>query len=422
METTANGPTSESVLTTLHRIRDDLAPLASPVSSEERIQELVDPVLALLREIQRLTNGLLTRIVSASMAASATPIDTLLTAGGTIPRSQTRAEVERATVADSFPAVGAAIRSGAAHTANIDVLARLTGQMNPSDLASLGEHDAALAEAACRLGEESFRKRVSRLRDRIRNDGGTTAAQQVVDDSFAHMAPNTERSAYRLHGSFDPLRGAAIKAAIAREAKYLAEHPELCRGMDAAQLSAQALHDLILRGDQLDRSEVPRAAVRVHVLCDRDTLAAGLHDGTIAETFDGLPIGPGALERLCCEATLRRIDTAPDGEVTVSRASRAPSAAQRIALRALYAQCPISGVGWESMEVHHVIFYGESKRTVLSELVPISRRWHHLIHDAGWKLSMEADRTLRLSRPDGTLDRVIAPPVPINQADHDLAA
>ncbi len=71
--------------------------------------------------------------------------------------------------------------------------------------------------------------------------------------------------------------------------------------------------------------------------------------------------------------------------------------------------------------VEHV-FFRQSKRTVLSELVPISRRWHHLIHDDGWTLEMDPDRTLHLSQPDGTLFKTIAPPTPINQKDHDLAA
>lgn len=424
METTAvdesQGP--ESVLAALHRIRADLAPLASQLSSDEHALGLVEPALPLLRTIQRLTDGLLTRIVNASQDASSTPIDTLLTAGGTIPRTQARAETERARVAGSFPAVAAAIESGVAHTANIDVLARLTRSMSPADLVVLGDHHAALADAAGRLSEESFRKRVSRLRDKIRRDGGNTAAVQVENDSFARVAPNAARDAYRLQGGFDPVRGAAIKAAIAREVAHLTDDPESSRGMDGAQLSAQALHDLVLRGDSVDRTEVARASVRVHVLCDRDTLVSGPHDDTIAETLDGLPIGAGTLGRLCCEATMRRVETAPDGHVSVSRTSRSPSEAQRIALRALYPVCPISGVGWESIEIHHTIFFGTSRRTVPSELVPISRRWHHLIHDAGWTLAMDSDRTLHLSRPDGTLERVIAPPVPINQADHELAA
>ncbi len=417
MQTTA-------VSNSLIEVRSVLTPVAGALASIPTGDESdAGALLAATREIQRLLDGVITEIIRLSARCEAPlPAESLLGGSGTVPRSQIHAEIERARVAAAFPALAESHRTGRAHTGNIDVLARITRSMSNDELAAMRLHDQALADAAHRLGEESFRKRVSRLRDKIRTDAGDTAAQQAIEDSFARVTPNKERSSYQLHGNYDPIRGAAIKAAIAREAKFLADHPELCRDMNPAQIAAQAFHDLVLRGDSVDRASVPRPSVRIHVLADRDTLATGAHDNSIAETFDGLPIGPAVLGRLCCEATMRRIDTTPDGQVHVSRTARSPSETQRVALRALYPSCPISGVGWESVEIHHVIFFNESKRTVLSELVPISRRWHHLIHDGGWKLEMEADRTLRVSRPDGTLFQVIAPPVPINQADHTLAA
>jgi len=408
---------TDDALKALAEARSALAPVArslatAPSSDDEAA---TSAVLTAVREVQRLVEGVVTEILRLSARGDAPlPAESLLGGSGTVPRSQVHAEVARARVADDFPALAESHRNGQAHTGNIDVLARITRAMSKDELAAMVQHDEALADAARRLGDESFRKRVSRLRDKIRADAGNTAAQQAVDDSFAHVAPNRERSSFQLHGSFDPIRGAGIKAALAREAKFLTEHPELCRGMTPAQVAAQALHDLVLRGDGADRAGAPRPSIRIHVLADRDTMVSGPYDNSIAETFDGLPIGPATLGRLCCEATMRRIDTAPDGEVHVSRIARSPSETQRVALRALYPVCPISGAGWESIEIHHVIFFNESRRTVLDELVPISRRWHHLIHDGGWKLEMGADRTLRLSRPDGTLFQVIPPPVPIN--------
>ncbi len=339
-----------------------------------------------------------------------------------MPRHQVRTEIERARIAEEFPAIASGMSAGGTPTINVDVLARVTSSMNEAERESFQEHDDSLADAANRLSEESFRKRVNRLRDKIRLDGGTTAAAQVVENSYVRVSPNLERNGYRVNGLIDPLRGAAIKAAIEREARCLAEDRALSEGMTPPQLAAQALHDLVLRGDSMDRTSVPRANVRVNVLTDRTTLASGPHEATIAETEEGLPIGAGAIGRLCCDSTIRRIDTTPDGDVHVSRASRSPSEAQRMALRALYPCCPISGAGWESIEIHHVIFFGESRRTVLSELVPVSRRWHHLIHDEGWILAMDEDRTLHLSRPDGTPFRTIAPPTAINRRDHELAA
>lgn len=417
MATTASLIELERTADGLRSVAAELHDTASPDGVD------LDALSSAARTVQRLTESVITEVVALSQRdGTSTPPDTFLSGDGTVARGQVQAEIDRARVAEAFPSVADRHRAGAAHTGNLDVLARTTRTMAPKEIEAMATHDEAIADAATRLSEESFRKRVTRLRDKIRQDGGTTAAQRAVDDSFARIGPSKDRSTYRLTAGLDPIRGASVKSALAREAKYLTEHPELCAGTTPEQISAQALHDLILRGDSVDRVSVPRASVQILVLSDRDTLEHGPHENTIAENFDGLPIPAPSLGRLCCEATMRRVDTAADAEVNASRAARSPSEAQRAALRALYPCCPISGAGWESIEIHHVIFFSESKRTVLSELVPVSRRWHSLIHDKGWQLTMDADRTLHLSRPDGTPFRTIAPPTPVNRHDHDLAA
>ena len=97
----------------------------------------------------------------------------------------------------------------------------------------------------------------------------------------------------------------------------------------------------------------------------------------------------------------------------------------------MYNGRPISDAPWSQCEVHHTVFYDESRRTVLSELVPISKRWHHLVHEGGWALTMDQERALTLYQPDGTLHRSIpyspahrspANRPPNSQPDHVLAA
>lgn len=110
-----------------------------------------------------------------------------------------------------------------------------------------------------------------------------------------------------------------------------------------------------------------------------------------------------------------------DINIAAARASRTATAEQRAALRVLYPVCPLSGALWSAIEVHHVIEWDDGGKTKLSNLVPISSYWHHKIHDSGWKLEMDVDRTLRLYRPDGTLDRTVDPPTSIIRS-HVLAA
>lgn len=383
-------------------------------------------LLGATRRIQRLLDTTVTELISAARHDdSAPPLESLLSDDGAIPRSQVHAEIDRLRIHRTFPEIADARSAGGVSTANVDVLARATRALTDQETEAMTGHGPALADAAARLGEDSFRKRVTRLRDKIRCDGGTTAAEQVIADAFVRVTPNRERDAYRLAGHLDPIRGASIHAAISREAATLAAEPGIAEGSTPAQLAAQALHDLVLRGDRMDRADAPRANVQIHVLADWDTLDSGPHDDAVAETHHGVAVGPNTIGRLCCDATLRRVAAAPDARVHVSHTRRTPTPAQRAALRALYPCCPISGAGWESIEIHHVVFFEQSQRTVLDELVPISRRWHHLIHDEGWQLTMATDRTLQLSRPDGTPFRTIAPPTPVihsGRADHELAA
>lgn len=416
----------------LRAAAESLDGLANALSEHKLNAVVVGELLADVRLIQRRTAGVVAALTRAALAnerdGHGPVVEDVLGAGGTVGRSETRGEVERARVVGQFPAVAAAVSAGSAHTGNVDVLARLTSKMTGDEINVLSERDNRIAEAATRLSEDSFRKRLQRMRDQVRDDNGTTAAKQAVDDSFARVSLTRDRSSYRFAGQLDALRGSAVQAALAREYRWLGNQPELVADMTADQAMAQALHDLIMRGDSVDRDTgSTRPNVSVLVLTDRQTMESGPHKRTVAETDDGTKLSPATVGRLCCDAGLRRLDVLPDSEVHVSHSGRTATPAQKAALRAIYEGCPISGVPWSQCEVHHVVFYRESGRTVLSELVPISRRWHHLVHEGGWTLTMDVERTLTLSRPDGTTERTI-PYKPANvgtavgKKEHSLAA
>ena len=41
-------------------------------------------------------------------------------------------------------------------------------------------------------------------------------------------------------------------------------------------------------------------------------------------------------------------------------------------------------------------------RTDLDNLIPLCTEHHHLVHEGGWSLELHDDRTITLTRPDGT--------------------
>jgi hypothetical protein len=154
-------------------------------------------------------------------------------------------------------------------------------------------------------------------------------------------------------------------------------------------------------------------------IVDALTLAAGPHPGSVAQTWHGEDIDPLAAGRLACDADLYAILLDRCGAPTgVGRTRRSATRDQRLALRALYAACPLDGTPFGRCEIHHVnMSFEHGGATELDNLVPISPEWHHRIHDRGWILHMAPDRALTLRRPDGTTDRTIAPPTPLTRPD-----
>lgn len=342
------------------------------------------------------------------------PVEEVLADGKSVSDATVYRDRMRARMAQRFPEVGLAAAAGDVFPENLDVLARITGRMTSDEVKALVERDGELAKAAVRLGQDSFRKKVQRYRNKIRDDNGTTAERQARAEECASVSVSRDNQTHRVHAVFDTMHGTAVATAHRLEYRRLCDDLGSGHGLTSDQISAQALHDLIVRGGNMaPTAENNQPTVVLHVLTDGRTLTKGPHEDSIVETTDGLTLSPGTLGQIACDCVIQRIDSLPDGDVKGSRSSRTATPTQRAALRALYDKCPIGGAPWSQIEVHHVRFASHGGETELANLIPISRRWHHLIHDSGWTLEMDADRTLQLSRPDGTHDRTIPPPVPV---------
>ncbi|MGI9601032.1 MAG: HNH endonuclease signature motif containing protein [Acidimicrobiales bacterium] len=383
----------------------------------------LEPLVSSIRQVERDCAGLLVAVARLADQAGRSA-EVVLADHDSVTSARVAADVARAEMSGRFPELGEAIRVGSARPDNVDVLARMCDRMTDAEIGVLIQSDNRIADAAGRLRVDSFRRRVHRLRDRIRADHGDTAAEQASKETMASVWPSRDSQTYRLAAVLDPLQGAAAHQALRHQCRVLAEQLGPDHGLSADQIAAQALVDLMVRGANTEAThDNTMPVVHLDVLTDGSTLVAGSHDHTIAETSDGLPVSPGTIGRLACDCVVRRIDTLPDGRVNVSRSARTATSAQRSALRALYPGCAISGAPWSQLEIHHVVFREHGGPTRLDNLIPLSRRWHHRIHDDGWRLVLDTDRRLRLYQPDGTLHLDLPPPTPVlSQADTTLAA
>jgi hypothetical protein len=399
--------------------------LASADPPPDVVARLVGDVRCLQRQLVAAVMGLHSKATAHAAAGVGPPVEVVMRDGSSVSEATVHRDRSRALVAETFPAVGRAVDSAVVFPENLDVLARITGRMTADEVTALAEHDTELAAAASRLNVDSFRKKVQRYRDRIRRDHGQTAEQQAAAEECARVSVSRDKNMHLVLAKLHTMHGTAVSTAHQQEIRRLCDELGSGHGLTYDQISAQALHDLIIRGaNTTPTQDNNRPTIILHVITDGQTLASGPHDHSIIETGDGLPVCPETLGQIACDCVIQRVDSLPDAKVNVSRISRTTTAGQKAALRALYDCCPISGAPWSQLEVHHVTFVSQGGKTELSNLIPISRRWHHLIHDEGWTLQMDADRTLSLYRPDGTLHRTIPPPIPVlyKQHTHALAA
>ena len=78
-------------------------------------------------------------------------------------------------------------------------------------------------------------------------------------------------------------------------------------------------------------------------------------------------------------------------------------------------------VRFDDCQVHHVVHWVRQRGpTNLDNLLPLCTVHHHLVHEGGWQLTLQPDRTITLTRPDGTvsyhgtsIDVTTTPPEPV---------
>jgi hypothetical protein len=59
-------------------------------------------------------------------------------------------------------------------------------------------------------------------------------------------------------------------------------------------------------------------------------------------------------------------------------------------------------VRFDDCDIHHVIHWTRDGVTDLKNLIPLCSLHHHLVHEGGWTLTLQPDRTITLIRPDGS--------------------
>ncbi len=377
--------------------------------------------VATIHRARRILDGALVHLADRARRleadGSAAPAEESMLGHGDIPARTARRHVLRSELADALPLVGAAIRSGHAAPASVDHLSRAWHRLGDAERASLTHlADHELAELIRRVPPDTFGGTVRRLVRSIEPDDGLADHQAQVDASV-YRVQRCRNGMRRFILELDPIRGDEVEADIDAAARSIRQqHADVdLRSGDDANLRAEAMHTLIRGGSLHPTAGVPRST-GISLLCDHRTTQRGPHTDSVCETVGGDPVPHGLLRRMACDATVTTLLIGADGlPFDAGRTHRTATMRQKQALRALYETCPLSGTPFRDCEIHHVDHWEHGGRTDLANLIPISRRWHHLVHDQDWRLEIHPDRSLDLFRPDGTHHRHIDPPIPVTR-------
>jgi hypothetical protein len=387
-----------------------------------------------------------TRVLAA--VGEAEPAESLLSDGGLRPSKESAVINKRVPACDAMPAFEAALAAGSISGGHVDAVAAVLGRLDDEiRLAFIAEQDRLLSAARRQRVEEFMSECQNLVRfltaERDRRSGADTEMEELARQRAASKIrrwTNRETGMMHTHVELDPMRGAKLHKALG---DMLRRHRkiEANAGVPWDQLEVDSFLNGIDRavttrdsvvgehsddtpdspdngcGDCRDHhssgtGDSPIADLRVPeigVLIDLATLTDGLHEHSVCETYDGVPVPISEVRRMCCDADIIPYVLGGHGEITdLGRSTRTANRAQRRRLRAMHKTCVGDGcnVSFEHCHIHHVIFWRFQGPTDVDNLVPVCSTHHHLAHEGGWTLSMTPDRTITWTRPDGTIHSI----------------
>ncbi len=315
--------------------------------------------------------------------------------GRAVSGSMARREVARSSVLAEFDHVADAVQRGRIGAAQVDLFARAARKLDPEQRPELDDRD--LVAAAANEPVDVFARRIRRFVDLLRGDHGRADAEAQRQASTWRSWIDNETGMGHVHGEFDPERFEAIRNAVEAHAARLSNRGGVQR---TANLAATAAYELLT-----EQTTGHGGLPSIGVIVDWQTLTRGAHPNSIRETTNGQSLTPESISRLACHAVLQRIVVDHRGiPLDVGRRYRTATAAQWLALRAIYRSCAWIGcerpLSW--CQIHHVHEWEHGGPTDLCNLVPLCSEHHHAVHEGGWSLKLWDDRRLDIQSPDGS--------------------
>ena len=200
-------------------------------------------------------------------------------------------------------------------------------------------------------------------------------------------------------GLLTPEVGEALEIALAQ----LAEPT----GPEDDRSPAQRRHDAVgdLADHYLAHAELPAVngeRPRVVVTISYDALVNDLHDAW-GRLPSGATVCPQTARRLACDAEIiPAVLGARSDVIDIAVGSRSFSTAvRRAAWLEQQGQCAFPGCRRPPVDCHHIVWWTHGGRSTLDNAAWLCAFHHWLIHERGWTMRRERDRTFTFTHPSG---------------------
>lgn len=310
--------------------------------------------------------------------------------------------VDRAKVCDTIPELGDLLADGGTTGAHVDVVAGAVRGLSASDRDRVAEHGERLAREAARTSKREFERLVKGLVESITPDDSSDRLARQKKATRLSFRPGVD-GMWLLRGEFDPENAALLHAKLSAERERIVHGPV----PDTAPVDPIARQDHFYALALLNVVEGRGGSAGtgdLTVLIDATTLVDGRHDGSIVDVSPGgfdLPVD--VIRRWACSMDVTPVVVHPNGtSLWVGRTQRLATAAQRRVLRVWHPTCICCDTPFERTTIHHVDWWTHGGRTDIDRLVPLCDRMHHLVHDHRWTIHIHPDRSITITRPDGT--------------------
>lgn len=359
---------------------------------------------------QSALDHLMVRLVAAADAIEHGPGGESLLRRARLTNHHAAKIARRADVAAAFPSFAAALADGAVRGEHLDVLGGVLHDVDEavrSEICDPFVADALLGVA--QRGTPTELAREARNATRILDQrAGETEAARIRRQRKLKFTRHHDGTV-SLHGNLG-VDGAEVRRMIEQEQARLRAAERTLDPQERStdeQLAADALTSLVRGGATHGGVTAPVNPTFVVQLRLDDLLDLFRSQWTHATTSDGLPLTAEFVRNLVPTAEIVPVLFDQSGlpvELARDARKRLATMIQRAVLAAMYDSCSVPGcdVPFDDCDVHHVGDF-DGSNTVLANLAPVCRQDHREHHAGRRVITVDIDRTVRITLADGTV-------------------